>query len=265
MSNNYSSDDDEFDIDEDSDYGNEFTNDFSSLRENMHTLSDYRETTVIPPELISGFIISLRDTDFQQVLNEGPKTPFKYSLEKFAGMGAKESQSTTPSLGIKKRRQHNQMQYNRLLDSSYYSKSRLLSNFSIYRKKLDRVGTQHGDTLGRYNLSVFDTPKSHRSLIAQANRGGFGGRLLRNNAVYRRSDELQLRTFGPEIQLNSVVWGYGKLDKAMDSNLNSEEDFGLFNGLGYPEIVEQNIYDETDWVEMAYGGSVFSSKFTDFI
>jgi hypothetical protein len=53
---------------------------------------------------------------------------------------------------------------------------------------------------------------------------------------------LAVRKFGADIKTNSIYGGYGRFDKVQDFNQNTETDFGLLNGLGYPTLIEQNKY-----------------------
>lgn len=148
---------------------------------------------------------------------------------------------------------------------TFNSKSRIINEFGITRKHLRRPGAPLNNEHFRLSIHPFNQFNKIETLLERGLEYGMGDFVYKNNAVNRRSDVLQTRTFGPEIRLDSTIWGYGKIDKALTQNTNSEEDYGLLDGLGFPELVEQNIYDETNWADMAYGGTPFSSKFTDFI
>lgn len=239
---------------------------YSRLRNNIVKLMNSRKSeTIIPTEILSSFISRLTDIDITSKLAEEYKRPLKYPLEKKKILSGYESPTDIAPFLDKNRLKKINYSFKKLNAPNMHRRSHIVDQFSIYHKNLIRPGIELKNKWSRLNIEPFNGFGTKKILLDRGIEYGLGSNVYRNNSVGRRLDELQIRTFGPEIRLDSTVFGYGRLDKAMNQNLNSEEDYGLFNSLGFPELVEQHIYDETDWAEMAYGGSIFSSKFTDFI
>lgn len=239
---------------------------YSRLRNNMIKLMGSRKSeAMIPTEVLSAFLAKIPNIDLTTKLSEEYKSPLKYPLEKKKILGGYAGPKTMLELEEKNKIKKTNFSFRKLNTPNTHRKSHIVDQFSVHHKSLTRPGIANKSMWSRYNIEPFNGFSDKNTLLTRSLEYGLGSNVYKNNAVARRLDELQIRTFGPEIRLDSTIWGYGKLDKAMDQNLNTEEDYGLLSGLGYPEIVEQNVYDETDWVEMAYGGGIFSSNFTDFI
>jgi len=253
--------DDEEEIEEDEEEeGEDF---YSRIRSNTVALmQSTKHDSVIPAEVLSAFLAKIPNIDLGRKLNEEIKKPFMYELEK------KKIENnffeTKDSMENSKVAKFN-FRLAKLNAPSFNPRSRIINEFGITRKHLRRPGAPLNNDHFRFSIHPFNHFTKMETLLERGLEYGMGDFVYKNNAVNRRSDVLQTRTFGPEIRLDSTIWGYGKIDKALTQNTNSEEDYGLLDGLGFPELVEQNIYDETNWAQMAYGGTPFSSKFTDFI
>lgn len=251
------------DVEPDDDNNTEDEDFYSRIRSNAVALMQSKTSdSILPSEVLSAFLGKLPNLDLSKKLNEEVKKPFFYELEKKKlDLDVSIEDDLSGTLALKKAN----FGIRNLNEPTFNQKSRIIDQFAITRKELNSPGEPSDNQFYQFTVHPFNQFKDKKTIMERSIEYGMGDFVYQNNAVNRRSDVLQTRTFGPEIRLNSTVWGYGKLDKSLTQNVNSEEDYGLLDGLGFPELVEHNAYDDTFLVTMAYGGTPFSNKFFDFV
>jgi hypothetical protein len=219
---------------------------YSRIRNNIAKLQNSeKNNSYLPENVVTSFLGNLQNIDIHGYLNEELKKSKHYRLSKISSISTNINNGYNDYDKKIKKRKFN-TRFKKLNSPTYNNKSSIINEFQIYHKRLKRPGLELKNKYNRFNLEPFVSHADNQSILNRGIIYGLGDFVYKNNSVTRRTDDLMIRTFGPNIRTNSPLWGYGRLDKSLDFSVNSEEDYNIFNGLGYPEIVEQNVYDETN-------------------
>jgi hypothetical protein len=214
----------------------------------------------LPLSIISTFLNKLPNINFNEYLDEINK-PVNYYIKK-------EKFINNPIENVRKKINYkkNKRSFNKLNSIRYFKKLPVIDQFAIYNKNLKRPGLSFKNKYSKLPTNPFRHFKNLDTLYQRSLNYGLSDYIYKNSPVNRRSYDLALRKFGPDIRTNSTMRGYGMFDDITDFNLNSEEDSGLHNNLGYPILNEQNlyVYDFPDLLPY-FGGSIYTDKFLGFM
>ena len=213
--------------------------------------------TFLPNEITLSFISSLPHSA-TKILNEVPKVPFHFDyLEN----------KTDIEKPINVKINKGVVDITTINNSFGRFPTKIIDQFSIFHKPLDFSDYDSTDNeFNKLSINPFHTFKDKNSLIGSSLSYGNTDYGYRNSLVNRRSIDLSTRVFGPDIRTNSPNWGYGRLDPNLDFNINSEEGGGTLSGLGEPQYIEQNVFDQDLDIAAFYGDWLdpWSGSFKEF-
>lgn len=237
---------------------------YSKLRNDLQKLeSNKYGNNYLTPSISSTLLSSLAGFSLQNYLKEIPKnTNFYKNIKNFNNIGIFPNNSFESFLDKESKRS-----VKRLNNIDYFRKSPVIDQFTIYHKKLTRPGLDLGNMYATLPLDPFRKFTNNSELYDRSIKYGSGDYIFKNSPVSRRSYDLAMRTFGPDIITNSTLLGYGRFDFISDLNQDDEEDSGINDNIGYPVINEQNLYnyDYPDIVDTYTTDSIFSIDFLDFM
>jgi len=236
-------------------------NSYSKIRNDMIKLQlNKNGNSYLPLSVISTFLHKLPNINFNDYINESDK-PVNFYLNKSLNSNLN-NYNIRKNFILKK----NIRSFKRLNSINYFKKLPVIDQFAIYHKNLKRPGNELKNRYNKLPTNPFRRFKTFENLYSRSIDYGMSDYIFKNSPVNRRIYDLALRKFGPDLRTNSVMRGYGSLDDITDFNLNTEEDSGLNNNLGYPILNEQNIYvyDFPDLLPY-FGGNIYSDKFLGFI
>lgn len=212
----------------------------------------------LPISVVSTFLNKIPNLSTYNYINETEK-PTNFYLNKLPNKNLTFLTKTNKNIT-------NNNQFSKLNTPKFYNKSSIVDQFGIYHKNMQRPGLQLKNNYQKLPISPFRKFKNFETITRRSLDFGLSQNIYKNSPVTRRSFDLAIRKFGPDIRTNSTLAGYGQLSEITDFNLNSEEDSGLHNNLGYPIINEQNLYIY-DFPEIVpkYGYSLFEDKISSFV
>jgi len=235
LDKNYLNDDNEIDDFEETDDPYAV---FSKIRNNMPKLQLNKfGNTYLPLNVVSTFLNKLPNIDLHDYLNETHKPVNFYNTAMVMSSDISLLNNNARFLT-----RIGNKSFDKLNSINFFKKITMINQFTIYHKKLKRPGLDLKNKYSKIPIDPFKGFSTLENLNTRSNFYGLGSNIYKNSPANRRSFDLALRTFGPDIRTNSTLRGYGRLDHITDFNLNSEEDSGLHNNLGYPVINEQNLY-----------------------
>lgn len=237
-------------------YGSYKNSGYSKIRNTMSLLGT-NYNTFLPNEITLSFISSLPHSA-TKILNEEPKMPFHFDyLENKTDI--EKPINVKINKGI--------VDITTINNSFGRFPTKIIDQFSIFHKPLDFSDYDSTDNqFNKLSINPFHTFKDKNSLIQSSLSYGNTDYGYRNSLVNRRSIDLSTRVFGPDIRTNSPNWGYGRLDPNLDFNINSEEGGGTLSGLGEPQYIEQNVFDQDLDIAAFYGDWLdpWSGSFKEF-
>ena len=237
-------------------YGGYKNSGYSKIRNTMSLLGT-NYNTFLPSELTLSFISSLPQSA-TKILNEEPKLPFHYDYLENKTNNEKpiNVKVNKGSVGIE------------TINNSFGRyPTKIVDQFSIFHKPLNFSDYDTTDNVfNKLSLNPFHTFKDKNSLIQNSLSYGNTDYGYRNSLASRRSIDLSTRVFGPDIRTNSPNWGYGRLDPNLDFNMNAEEGGGVLSGLGEPQYIEHNVFDQDLDIAAFYGDWLdpWSGSFKEF-